>query len=757
MRSSLKTTIFLLASLSCSLSAPCVQLCSAQEVAAAKELAQDKGLTVDRIFASGEFSARGFGKSWSSDSDTFVGWKKREEKSDISDWVISSIDESQAEVLWPGDHLTPAGSEKPIQLESGVLSADRRFFLIFSDSQRVWRDHTIGNYWLGDRTDFSLRKVGSKFSDSSLMFAKLSPVGDGVAYVHNGNIYFEGLDAQEPRALTKSDKPEIINGTSDWVYEEELSVRDCFSFAPDGAKIAYWQFDLTGLELFTLVNNTDTLYPTAKKFAYPKVGTKNASVRGAIVSVETGETIWMDLPGDPAEHYLARMEWIDNSRLLVQQLNRLQNENKLFIVNAKTGKATELYKDSDPAWVEACDEISWNSDKTTFTFVSEKEGWRTAYLVDVGTGELSRISAPDHDVVELLHTDFDLGIIYYIASPTNPTERYLYRATLDGSTAERITPAEVTGWNDYQISPSGKYAIHTQSDLQTPPTIQLIELPEHKQVRLLEDNSELREKLRTLKPVDQKFFRVKLDDGTEIDGWMIAPKATEARSVPVIAHVYGEPWGTTVTNKWGGGGQLWHRMLAEQGFAVMSFDNRGTKIPRGREWRKCIYQQVGILAPKDQAEAMQKTLAMFEFLNEKRVGIWGWSGGGSMTLNAMFKFPDLYHVGIAIAPVPDQAYYDTIYQERYMRTPALNPQGFHDGSPINFAKQLQGKLLVIHGTGDDNCHYQTVEKLINELVKHDKQFSLMAYPNRSHGIYEGANTTRHLRKLMTQYFLENLK
>jgi len=292
--------------------------------------------------------------------------------------------------------------------------------------------------------------------------------------------------------------------------------------------------------------------------------------------------------------------------------------------------------------------------------------------------------------------------------------------------------------------------------MDNPPIHELISLPNHKSVRILEDNSELRTKVKTLKRKPTEFFRVDIGEGVLLDGYQIKPYNFDpVKKYPVLFYVYGEPWGQTARDAWGGNTYLWHLMLAQQGYIIMSIDNRGTPSPRGRDWRKCIYRQIGILASADQAAAV-RVIRKWEYVDSTRIGIWGWSGGGSMSLNAIFRYPDLYHTAMAIASVPDQRYYDTIYQERYMGLPEDNAEGYKNGSPITFARQLKGNLLLVHGTGDDNVHYQGAEALINELIKHNKHFTMMAYPNRSHGIYEGTGTTLHLRKLLTRYLFENL-
>jgi dipeptidyl-peptidase-4 len=353
--------------------------------------------------------------------------------------------------------------------------------------------------------------------------------------------------------------------------------------------------------------------------------------------------------------------------------------------------------------------------------------------------------------------DVPNGWLYFSASPENATQKYLFRARLEGAgKAERLSPADQPGTHNYDISPRGDLVVHTYSSFNKVPVTDVVRLPQHTTVRTLIDNKELQERLAKLKPVAQEFFRIGVDDSVELDGWMLKPPDFDPKKrYPVLFHVYGEPWGQTVLDAWGGGQMMWHRMLAQQGYVVMSVDNRGTPAPRGRAWRKSIYRQIGIRNSLDQANAVRAILK-WPFVDVTRIGVWGWSGGGSSSLNAIFRYPGLYQVAIAVAPVADIRYYDTIYQERYCGLPQDHPDEYKQSSPITFAGQLKGQLLVVHGTGDDNVHYQGTEALINALVAANKSFTMMAYPNRSHGIYEGPGTTRHLYGLLTWYLNEKL-
>jgi dipeptidyl-peptidase-4 len=453
------------------------------------------------------------------------------------------------------------------------------------------------------------------------------------------------------------------------------------------------------------------------------------------------------------------MEWSDDSRRIVfQQLNRLQNTNQVIAGDPKTGETQVLLTDRDDAWVEVMDEWRWIEGGNRFLWLSERDGWQHLYAVSVANQAISLLTPGEFDAISVAGVDVQQGCAYFIASPDNPTQRYLYRTPLDGTGAvTRVSPTGQQGTHSYEFSKDGRWAFHTFSRFGQPPVINLVQLPDHKVIRVLAGNTGLFDKLAGLKPCSTEFFRIPISDSVPFDAWCIKPPDFDpARSYPLFIHVYGEPAGSTVVDKWGGENHLWHSMLAQRGYVVISIDNRGTATPRGRAWRKSIYRQIGILASADQAAATREILRGRPYLDPARVGIWGWSGGGSMSLNAVFREPGLYRMAMAIAFVANQRFYDTIYQERYMGLPADNEDGFKNGSPITFAHQLQGKLLLVYGTGDDNCHYQNCEVLINELIKQNKQFSQLAYPNRSHAIKEGDNTKRHLYGTLTRYLAENL-
>jgi len=729
-----------------------------KKVAKKKEKPDSSLLTVSRIFASDEFKSEDFSPRWLPDGSAFLTLEDSQGQSGGRDVVRHDPRTGEHEVLVPAAHLIPPGESSPLRIDGYALSEDQALMLIYTNSKRVWRRNTRGDYWVLDRASRELRKLGGDAMPSTLMFAKFSPTSRHVAYVRENNIYVEDLRDRTTTALTTSGGDEIINGTFDWVYEEELGLRDGFLWSPDGRSIAYWQIDTEGVREFSLINDTDGLYSSVLPIRYPKVGQRNSAARVGVIDVEGGKTRWLQVPGDSREHYIARMQWVPDSRqIIVQQLNRLQNTNRVITADADNGEVKKILTEKDDAWVEIGDELEMLSNGKRFTWLSERDGWRHAYLGAVSGRPLKLVTPGDFDVIELLHVDEKQKCLYFIASPDNPTQRYLYRVGLDGKGLRRLTPPDRGGTHGYQISPNGRWALHGSSSFDSPPVVELVKLPDHEKVRSLAKNKRLRKKIDELRRQPTEFFRVDIGNGVLLDGWCMKPPDLDPKKkYPLLIYVYGEPAGQTAVDRWGGKKYLWHLMLAQRGYLVMNFDNRGTPAPRGRAWRKIAYRQIGVLAPKDQAAAVRRVIAQRDYVDADRVGVWGWSGGGSMSLNAIFKYPQLYKTAMAVAPISNQRYYDTIYQERYMGLPNDNVEGFIKGSPINYAHRLEGNLLLVHGSGDDNCHYQATEALINELIRHDKQFSMMAYPNRTHAIREGANTTPHLYELLTRYLAENL-
>ena len=679
-------------------------------------------------------------------------------------------------VLITAAQLTPAGAKEPLQIEGLEWSRDQQRVLIFTNTRRVWRTNSRGDYWFLDRTTGKLQKLGGNAPEASLMYAKFNTDASKAAYVEKNDIYVEDLSSGDITRITHDGSDLVINGGSDWVNEEELGLHDCFRWSPDGKRIAFWQFDLHGVgdfalmyylgqerEIVTQIPYPQTgPYPVIMQVPYPLAGTPNSAVRAGVVSADgKGAVKWIDIPGDARQNYIARMQWADANTLLVQQLNRLQNTDNYLLADAGSGAVHQMWRDHDDAFITigfgGLAEAQPIHDGRQFLVVSEKDGWMHVWSID-REGHETLITRGAMDTAGIEGVDEKGGWLYFIASPANATQRYLYRSPLDGSADPvRATPGNFVGVNSYDISPDGKYAFHNFSSFDDPGLREIVSLPDHKLVRASSDSTAYKKKIAQFLTPPSEFFKVDAGDGVTVDGWMIKPPNFDpSKKYPVLVNIYGEPAGQTTLDHWGGNGTLFHRYIASLGYLVVSFDNSGTPAPRGRAWRKAIYGDVGVLSSKQQAQALRSLGKMRSYVDLDRVAVWGWSGGGTNTLNLIFRSPDLYKVGMSVAPVPDQRLYDSIYQERYMGLPQQNAEGYKRGSAINFAEGLKGHLLIVHGSGDDNVHYQGTELLVNRLIELGKPFDFMTYPGRSHGIYEGPGTTVHLYHLLARYLTEHL-
>lgn len=666
--------------------------------------------------------------------------------------TLVSLPSNERKTVVNSTLLRPQGAP-PLEVKSFQLSADGSKVLIYTNGKKVWRYETRGDYWVVDLKSNALHRLGTDKPASSLMFAKFSPDGNQVAYVSGHNIFVEPASGGNPKALTSDGTDRLINGTFDWVYEEEFDCRDGFKWSPDSKTIAYWQLDARKIRNFLMINNTDSIYPFTIPVEYPKVGEDPSSCKIGVVNVATATTNWLKVPGDAIQHYIPRMNWIPNSNeIILQQLNREQNTSKLFVANAATSNVTAILTENDKAWIDAAEDWKWINNNKEFLWTSEKDGWRHLYSISKDGKKQNLITKGNYDVIESSLVDEKNNKFYFMASPTNATQKYLYQTRLDGKgTAEMVTPSILPGTHEYDISPNGLFAKHTYESAEIKPI--------HEWMRLNTGNpftmeGSITNQLAAVKPPANKveFFKIKTEDGVELDGWMKKPDNFDrTKKYPVVFYVYGEPAAQTVTDTYGTGYNfLYYGDMPKDGYVYISIENRGAPAPKGREFRKSIYKNIGTLNIRDQAQAA-KQIVNWPFIDKDRVAVWGWSGGGSSTLNLLFQYPEIYKTGVAIAAVGSQLTYDNIYQERYMGSPLKTEEAYIKGSPITYAKNLQGHLLYIHGTGDDNVHYQNAELLINELIKNGKVFQLMSYPNRSHSINEGAGTSEHLAKTYTTF------
>jgi len=719
--------------------------------------AERLGRRLEEIFLLQEFAPRSFGPARWLDARSYATVEPSATLAGGSDLVRYDAASGARSVLVAAERLVPEGGTAPLALEDYAFAADGARVLVFTNTRKVWRQNTRGDYWVLELGSGKLRQLGGDAPEASLMFAKLSPDGTRAAYVRQNDLYVEDLASGALTRLTHDGSPTSINGTSDWVYEEEFDLRDGWRWSPDGQSIAFWHFDSSGVPLYTLINTTAALYPLLSTIPYPKAGQSNSAVRIGVVAATGGAPRWIELPGDPREHYVPRMEWVPGSdELVLQQMDRRQQRNVVWLADAASGTAREFFRDQAPgAWLDVVDDWQWLGDGSLL-WISERDGWRQAWSV-ARTGAWRCLTPGAYDLTALVGLDAARGWLYLQASPEDATRRFLYRVALADGRAERVTPADQPGTHVYDLAPGADFALHTCSGIDRPPVVELVRLPGHEPLRTLEDNAALAARLGAFRPVATEFFRLPIADGVELDGWMMKPADFDpARRYPLLMHVYNEPSAVQANDAWKGVRGLFHHALAESGYVVACVDTQGTPGPRGKAWRKSTYQRFGVVGSDQQAAAVRALCARHPYLDPQRVAVWGWSGGGTMTLNLLFRHAAVYALGMSVAPVPDVALYDSIYQERYTGLPATDAEAYRLNSPITHAQGLEDPLLLVHGSGDDNVHMQGTERLIDRLVELGKPFEFMLYPNRSHAINEGPGTLHHVYALLARYLWERM-
>ncbi len=541
----------------------------------------------------------------------------------------------------------------------------------------------------------------------------------------------------------------------------EIAIRNPV-WSPDGAKVLFIQTDFSDVRKRSVLVPSDPSYPDVEQHRFARVGEKLERQRIGVVNHDGDGLTWLPIECPEEGMYLGQVEWAGNStEVLVERFSRFRDQRDFLLVSV-SGEVKTIFSESDEAWVEASQ--GWNSglvwirDGQEFVVISEKDGWRHAYRYSRDGQELSLLTPGEYDIIERAVIDEDRGWYYFYASPQDGTQRYLYRVPLDGSIqAELVSPEEQVGTHKYLFSPDAKWAIHTFSTLNTPPVHELVEVETHQVIKVLEDNSEIRDRMAAWTCSPAEFLKLDIGDGIECDAWMLKPMDFDpTKKYPLFIYVYGEPHAQTVLNEWGAAQIDFHRVVAELGYVVVSIDNRGTPCPKGAAWRRAIFGSLGPLSTEEQAAGLEALAKQCPFIDTDRVGIWGWSGGGSNTLNALFRKPELYHVGIAVVPKPQPHLYNAWFQEIFMRTRQVNPEGYEKSAPINFAEGLQGKLLIMTGSGETNTHIQIIEGLVDRLIALGKPFDYMVYPNRDHGLREGDGTVVHVRMHILRYLINNL-
>lgn len=649
--------------------------------------------------------------------------------------------------------------------------ATARLKAIYEDGD--FRAKTFSADWLGDSSGY---RVAERDPDTGRTSQVLIDVKTGKPITpDNGRAVVEtrrqNVSPDGRRVVEARDRQLFVRelaGGKTTPLTEPVGERDVYfrkmMWSPDGRSIAFVQSDETNVRMRSMLMPVDPSYPQVVDRRFARVGERISELKIGVVDNEGQNLRWLPIDSPAEGFYLGQVEWAGNSQeILVEWLSRFRDHRKFLLVDIQTNEVQSIFEEKNSAWSVGSQNknsgLMWLREGDAFVVISEKDGWRHALLHARDGRELANLTPGEYDIIDRGVIDVETGHFYFYASPNNATQKYLHRVPLDGSgKLERITPEDQPGTHDYDFSPDAKWAFHTHSSFDSPPRTDLVELPSHRSVRMLEDNEQLRAKMQNMVSLPTEFLELKIEDGTSMDAWLIKPKDfDETKHYPVLVYVYGEPYSQTVLDEWGTHHADYHRLLADLGFLVVSIDNRGTPAPKGAAWRRSIFGSLGPLSTADQAAALKELGRSRPYVDLDRVAIWGWSGGGSNTLNALFRQPDLYRVGIAVVPKPQPHLYNAWFQEIYMRTREVNPDGYRRSAPINFAEGLAGKLLIVTGSGETNTHIQIVEGLVDRLIELGKPFDYMVYPNRDHGLRKGAGTAVHLRMLMARYLIEHLK
>ncbi|MBI4409719.1 MAG: S9 family peptidase [Gemmatimonadetes bacterium] len=654
--------------------------------------------------------------------------------------------------LVTGASLVPPGEREPIPIEGYEWSPDGSKLLLFSHAQRVWRLRTKGRFYIYDLAARTLRPISS--APGWQQFAKFSPDGRRIGFVRDHDLHVVDLTTGRETRLTADGGDAIINGTFDWVYEEELGLRDGWRWSPDGARIAFWRLDQSPIPRFFLIDELP-LYPQLFPIRYPKAGEPNSRVKVGVIELDGGRITWIDV--EPGDGYVARMDWAASpAELVVQRLNRHQNRLDVLLADVRTGRSRVLFTETDSAWIDPDwtgfeETLTWVRDGQQFLWTSERDGYHHIYLYQRDGSLARQLTRGEFDVVHWMGVDHG-GWVYYVAADPTPLERQLFRVRLDGGRPQRLSQ-EPGAHDEILLAPDARHYLEWYSRADAAP-VRRLHSADGRVLRVLRDNADVRRRLAALGARPPEFFRFRTSDGVELNGWMIRPPDFDPeRRYPVLMYVYGGPGSQTVLEAWGAGAghsrYLWHQLLAQRGYIIASVDNRGTGS-RGRAFKKLTYLDLGTWEAHDQIEAA-RYLGSLPFVDPGRIGIWGASYGGTMSALTMMRGGTLFRAGIAVAPVTHWKLYDTIYTERYMRTPAENPEGYRRSAPLEHAAGLTGQLLLVHGTGDDNVHFQNTVQLVQALQDAGKQFALMVYPNRTHAL-GGV----HLYELYTRWIEQRL-
>lgn len=633
-------------------------------------------------------------------------------------------------------------------IQSFAFSEDEQKVVIVSESAPIYRHSSMDRAWIYDRTSGKLTSV----SDAMVMYPTLSPDGNKIAYVMSNNLYIKDLVKGKTRKVTKDGMSnQIINGAVDWVYEEEFSMDRGFEWNSNGTRLAYYRFDESKVKQWDM-EIYNALYPEQYQYKYPKAGESNSVVDVYVYDVKKKKKRKLET-GSSNDQYLPRIYWSKKPEILtIQRLNRLQNKWEMLLADAKSGKVTVAMDEISDTYVEVPDVFQFMEDGEHIIMSSERDGYKHLYMHKLEGPQVFQITKGDYDVSTLVGVDENSKQVYYMSSEVHPSEMHLYKIGIDGKNKVKILSER--GSHQVVFSKNFSFMIHSFSTADTPP-VHVIRAENGDMIRTLVDNQKLKDKMKGYFMGTTTFGTFETDEGQELNYWMLHPEGFDPlKKYPVLMHVYGGPGSQTVKNGWGYSNYLWHQMLANKyGYIIVSVDNRGTGN-RGEKFKKCTYKQLGKYETEDQIEAA-RWLSRQPYIDSSRIGIWGWSYGGYMSSLCLAKGNKEFKAAIAVAPVTNWRYYDNIYTERYMQTPQLNATGYDLNSPIQHVDSIKGKYLIIHGTADDNVHFQNTVEMVNKMIEKNVSFDSEFYPNKNHGIY-GGNTRFHLYNRMTKFILENL-
>jgi dipeptidyl-peptidase 4 len=706
-------------------------------------IAQTDTITLEDLLIKGKYRTQSLGQVIHlNDGEHYV---MRDSSKNIVEYEYATA--SATGILLSMSDFTEVSKLEASAIEDISFSPDEKYLLLGTESVTLFRYSVSYNYLLWDIKNKTIKPLSDK---GSQRLAAFSPNGDKIAFVRDNNIYIKDLVSDKEEQITKDGVVnKIINGTPDWVYEEEFGFTKGFDWSKDGSKIAYMKFDESRVKEYEFMEYGD-IYPTAFKYKYPKPGEENSVVTVWIYDLNKKNTVKVDI-GSNTDQYIPRIKWTNDANLLsVIRMNRLQNVSEVLIANAVTGISNTVLKDENKYYISKTLDLTFLKDNR-FISMSEQDGFKHLYLYDINGKLINQITKGNWEVSGLSGVNEESGMVYFASDEPSPVERAVYSVKLDGTDKKRLS--EKSGYYFADYSRNFKYAFVYYNNANSPGEIWL-QKTSGEMISMLKENKKFKALMEEKKFVKKEFFTFKTSDGLDLNGWMMKPAALEqGKKYPVLFFVYGGPGSQMVLDAFNRSDYIWYQMLVKRGYVIACVDNRGTG-GRGEAFTKCTYLHLGTIDVNDQIEAA-KYIGSLDYVDKDRIGIWGWSGGGYFTLMCLTKGADYFKTGMAVAPVTDWRYYDDIYTERYMRTPKENPDGYKEGNVINYVDSLKGKLLIVHGSADDNVHFQNTMDFVNAMITANKYYEMLVYPNRNHFIM-GPNTRYHLFKNLTEFIYKNL-